>query len=72
MSFLDELIHVRTELGQPLTVEGVPLDQVLFENLGGPLSELNTALGFDAVAHRDIHVQVVKFTLRRTCRPTSV
>ena len=38
-----ELVHVRAQLGEALMVEGIALDKVLFQGLGGPLAELHAA-----------------------------
>lgn len=44
---------------QALLVQGVPLHQIVFQALGGPLAELDGALGTHPVAHGDNGIQVV-------------
>lgn len=45
---------------QPLFVDGVPLDDVLFENPRGPLAEAGALLRLDPVADGDDDIQVVE------------
>jgi len=55
------LFKLDTPLLQATPVEGVAVNQVLFENMGGPDSELSGAAGVDAVANGNDGIQIVIF-----------
>ena len=56
---INGLFKLDAALGQAALVEGVALNEVVFENLGGPFTKLHATLGFHPVANRDDHVQIV-------------
>ena len=42
---------------QKFVIKGKAFTQIFFEHLSDPDTELHAALGFDAIAHRDDHVE---------------
>lgn len=41
-------------------VDGIALDEILLQNLIGPLAELNTSLTFHTIANGDDDIKIVK------------
>lgn len=42
---------------QKFVIKGKAFTQIFFEHFCGPETELHAVLGFDAIAHRDDHVE---------------
>ena len=39
-------------------VDGIALDEILLQNLVGPLTELDTSFGVHTISHRNNHIEV--------------
>ena len=60
---MPHLTQLLSLLAEPLLVNGVALDDVVFEDLGGPLAELGATLRVYPVTHGENGVQVIELRL---------
>ena len=57
---LHKLNHL-AQLAQTLRIDRVILEDIVLQHFVGPTAELDTAVGFDPIAHRNDHIEIVIF-----------